>query len=771
MKLVGASPASKIAGINELPGKSNYFIGNDPHKWRSNIPMYAKVKYQDIYSGIDVLYYGNQQQLETDFVVRRGANPNRIALCFQGAKKMEVQGQGDLTARTAAGEVRLRKPFIYQEVNGLRREIPGGYLLRALNPKSENPEYEVGFKVGAYDRTKTLVIDPVLLAYSTLLGGSGLSDVVSAVAVDAAGNAYVVGETDSSDFPTTPGAFQTQTTPPSSFVTKLNPAGTGLVYSTYFGLAPIWGIAVDAGGNVFFTGYAGEGLPTTEGAYQTTHQGTFYYGSNNQFSYPCHRAFVTKLNPTGDKLLYSTYLGGNTDNTEELGAEVAVDATGNAYVTGSTSSIDFPTTPGAFQPTRKGETDAFVTKLNAAGSGLVYSTYFGGATVPWGSGSSTGLGIGADLSGNIYVAGRTATTDLPVTPGAYQTANAGDIDVFVAKFDPTREGSASLLYSTYLGGGGADSPGNFYPFGGNSLAVDDTGKAYVTGVSWSGPSFPTTPQAFSHDGQMFVAKIDPTLSGNASLVYAAKFGGGEVDLGNSIAVDHVGTVFVTGGTEGFHQNTVNAFQPTVGGGTSCGFGGSADAFVLRVNPGGTRLVYFSYLGKGDNDAGTGIAVDSIGNAYLAGWTGGLGCSNAGFPTTPGAFQTGHAGDNQKVGFVAKVVDAGQASGSGGIDVAGGTGTFDFSVQRDTTGALTGALQYVNQVTGAKAHAEKVTGLVIDGQTATFTGTCTTNAAPCTFAVSVTDNGSPGTNDSFSISVSGGSAEGGTLRNGDIQIQH
>ena len=762
MKLLGANPAPKISGEDELSGKANYFIGSEPRKWRTNVPMYARVKYQDIYAGIDLVFYGNQRDLETDFIVRPGADPKAVKLGFEGLVEandrsaLEIDEGGDLVLHTAAREVRLRKPFIYQEASGVRQEIAGGYVLEAAN--------HVGFQVSAYDPTKPLVIDPVLLAYSTLLGGSSFSDGADNIAVDAAGNAYVIGQTDSSDFPTTSGAFQTA---PASrpFVTKLNPTGTGLVYSTFFSADYIVDIAVDGRGNAYFTGSASAGLPTTQGGYQTTHRGTCYYGYNNQYSYPCSRAFVTKLNPTGSGLVYSTYLGGGRDNSGENGTSIAVDAAGNAYVTGSTWSNDFPTSAGAFQRALNGAASkAFVTKLNAAGSGLVYSTYFGGETPSY-SGSD-GAGIAVDLSGNIYVAGNTGSTDFPITQGAYQTSNAGDTDVFVAKFDPTQEGPASLLYSTYLGGTSWDIAG--YGSYGSVLAVDDAGNAYVAGGSFS-RDFPTTPGAFSARGEAFVAKVDPTQYGAASLVYSALFGSGvEGDEGHAIAVDHAGTAFVIGGTTNYSFPTVNAFQPEFGGAPDCCDIG--DAFVTRVNPAGTGLVYSSYFGKGDFDDGAGIAVDPAGNAYVVGLTGGGGYGNAGFPTTSGAFQTEHLGDNQATAFVAKIVDVGQASGSGATNIAGGFSTFNFGVQRVKTGALSGALDCVNHATGAVLHSVMVTGFVIDGKTAAFTGTCTRNKAPCTYTVNVTDNGS-GSSDAFTISISGGTPEGGALRNGDIQIQH
>src|SRR5947209_2822509 len=265
MKLLGANPAPAVARVGELPGKSNYFVGNDPKKWRANVPTYAKIEYRDVYPGVNLVYYGNQRQLEHDFVVSPGADPKAITLAFEGMDGVAIDALGDLVLRADGGEVRLRKPVVYQELSGQRAVIPTRYVLTA--------ERQVSFEVAAYDATKPLIIDPVL-AYSTYLGGSN-SDGGSGIAVDAAGNAYVTGNANSTNFPTTTGAFR-----------------NGLV------------------------GFAD--------------------------------AFVAKLDPTGSTLLYSTYLGGSNFNDA---TGIAVDAAGNAYVTGSTFSNDFPTTAGAFQPT------------------------------------------------------------------------------------------------------------------------------------------------------------------------------------------------------------------------------------------------------------------------------------------------------------------------------------------------------------------------------------------------------------------------------------
>ncbi len=644
MSLVGAARKPVVSGLDELPGKANYFIGKDPAKWRTNVPTYAKVYYQNVYPGIDLLYYGNQRQLEHDFVVAPGADPKKIVLGFRGMDKLEIDTQGDLVLHTAQGDIRQKRPVVYQEIDGVRHEIDGGYVRKSAN--------RVGFKVAAYDRSQPLVIDPIL-AYSTYLGGSreepfsvtgNGDDLGRGIAVDTAGNAYVTGYTGSHHFPTTAGAFQ-----PTfgggqydAFVTKLDPTGSALVYSTYLGgNGGIYGIgiAVDAAGNAYVTGAASADFPTTPGAFQTAFAGGFGLD-----------AFVTKLNPTGSALVYSTYLGGSGSDSSR---GIAVDADGNAYVTGY-AGPGFPTTPAAFQPAYGGgnEGDAFVAKLNPAGSALVYSTFLGGS-----SGESAN-GIAVDADGNAYVTGSTNSTNFPTTAGAFQPrlnqglcrAYSGQVpcsDVFVTKLDAT--GSA-MIYSTYLGGTLGE--------GSSGIAVDASGNAYVAGVTDS-TNFPTTAGAFQprisdrstcfdpYTGgyvpcaynDAFVTKLDPTGS---ALVYSTYLGDNSSSVGG-IAVDAAGNAYVTGSTS-------SPNFPTTPGTLQSTLRVAPDAFVTKLHPSGSALVYSTYLGGGNYDGGSGIAVDAAGSAYVTGYT------NGDFPTTAGAFQTAHsAPTGSPDAFVAKIV--------------------------------------------------------------------------------------------------------------------
>jgi beta-propeller repeat-containing protein len=603
MKFAGSDTKPRAAGQEELPGKVNYFIGNDPKQWRTGISTYAKVHYENLYPGVDLVYYGNQRQLEYDFVVRPGADPNIIALNFEGADQLKVDAQGELVLHTRGGEIRQRKPVIYQDVDGVRQEVAGSYKLKDSNT--------VGFELAEYDASRPLVIDPVLV-YSTFLGGANVDTGVDIV-VDAAGNAYVTGTTQlliiPSTFPTTAGAFDTTHNgePFDVFVTKLNPTGSALVYSTFLGGSNLdsgAGIAIDSAGNAYVTGTTeSSNFPTTPGAFDTTFNGD-------------RDVFVTKLNPTGSALVYSTFLGGFES---DLGSSIAVDSSGAAYITGNAFPA-FPITPGAIDPVHNFQDifEAFVTKLNPTGSALVYSTYLGGDT------GSSGSDIAVDDSGNAYVVG-SAGPGLPTTPGAFDTENEGSGgDVFVAKINVS--GSA-LVYSTFLGGSTADE--------GRGIALDAAGNAYVSGTTTS-IDFPTTAGAFdtTQNGSFdaFVTKLN--ASGSA-LVYSTFLGGVNFESANEIAVDSAGSAYVTGSTSSpTFPTTADAFDTTYNGNNS-------DAFVTQVNPSGSALIYSTFLGGTGNgstgiadDTGLGIAVDSIRGIYVSGNT-----RSPDFPTTPGAFDT------------------------------------------------------------------------------------------------------------------------------------
>jgi hypothetical protein len=590
MEIAGARAQALVSAGEELPGKVNYIVGDDPRSWRTNIPTYAEVSYRDIYPGIDLRYYGNQRQLEYDFVVRPGADPDAIALRFDGAETAFLDTNGDLVVRLGQREVRHRKPYLYQEANGRRQEIGGTYELRG--------EREVGFRVGKFDRTRSLTIDPVLI-YSSYLGG-GIADggdgEYLGIDVDGAGNAYVTGITKSVDFPVSPGAYDTSYNGGSQdvYVAKLNAAGSALVYSTYlggdgrdYGTA----IAVDAFGEVFVTGGTTSGnFPTTPGSFDTT-----FAGADD--------VFVTKLNAAGSALVYSTYLA------DGGGYGIAIDAAGNAYVTGGAGSTSFPTTPGAFDTTFAGG-DAFIAKLNPAGSALIYSTFLGG------TGSDSGEGIVVNDGGSAYVSGHTDSADFSTTVGAFDTSFGGVLDGFVAQVNAA--GSA-LVYATYIGGTGYDN--------GRDIALDGAGSAFVTGET-SSTDFPTTVDAFdtSLDGTFdaFVTKID---AGGSALVYSTYLGGSGDEGGRGVVVSGPGEAHVTGATiSNDLPVTADAFDST--------FNAGIEAFFTILNVAGSAVAYSTYLGGSADDGGSSIALDAAGGVYLTGVT----LSND-FPTTPGTFDT------------------------------------------------------------------------------------------------------------------------------------
>jgi hypothetical protein len=466
--------------------RTNYFIGEEEN-WRTEIANYRQVRFEGVYEGIDLVWHGRERGgVQYDFEVAAGASPERIEWEIKGAEKVELDGEGNLIISTRDGEIRQEKPFTYQEENGLRGEVESGFEIR--EEKDSVGGVRVGFRLGEYDRTKPLVIDP--LAYSTFLGGS-IDEEGYGIAIDSAGNVYVTGYTESTDFPTTSGTYDTTHNGfYDVFVTKLNATGSSLLYSTFIGGNDFdfgYGIAVDSSGNAFVTGETFDSTtdyPTTTGAYDTTHN-----GSND--------VFVTKLNAAGSGLLYSTFIGGSGGDG---GYGIAIDSSGNAFVTGYTQdgTTDYPTTPGAFDTTHNGNYDVFVTKLNAAGSGLLYSTFIGGSS------NDEGRRIAIDSSGNAFVTGLTVdgTIDYPTTTGAYDTTHNGFFDVFVTKLNAA--GSA-LLYSTFIGGDNIDV--------GRGIAVDSAGNAFVTGETFdSTTDYPTTTGAFdtTHNGfyDVFVTKLD-----------------------------------------------------------------------------------------------------------------------------------------------------------------------------------------------------------------------------------------------------------------------
>jgi len=615
--LAGANKDARVIPPAPLPGVSHYLLGPDPAKWLTNIPNYSRIRYQNVYTGIDVAYYGKEGRLEYDFIVAPLASPASIRMRFTGANGMGITADGDLLLRVGSVEVRHHRPLAYQEQAGHR--IP-----RAARFVMQGPG-EIGFALGNYDRSKPLVIDPVL-TYASFLGGAGI-DEARGVAVDGRGNAYVTGWTTSANFPITSGAHQTALAGGSdAFVTRLDATGKTRVYSTYFGGAADdigEGIAVDATGNAYVTGVTSSSNFPVLGQYQS------FGGASD--------AFVAKFSPSGT-LLYSTFLGGSSNDE---GHGIAIDASGNAHATGWTSSSNFPVSVSARQTTYGGNTDAFVAKLNPGASGaasLLYSTYLGGSSL------DQGFGIAADTAGYAFVTGLTMSTNFPLQ-NQYQS-HGGAADAFVVKLNPAAAGTASMLYSTYLGGTVSDE--------GRGIAVDAAGLVYVTGGT-SSSNFAITPDAYQSsnsfaDSDAFLTVLNPALSGASSVTYSTYFGGTASDTGRGVAVDATNNVYLTGETSsGSDFPRLDSVRD---------YSGAKDAFVAKLNPsraGAAGLLMSSFLGGAANDAGYGIAVGRPGVIYVAGLTG-----SANFPATATASQASFGGSFEDA-FVAKIVDSHAAS--------------------------------------------------------------------------------------------------------------
>ncbi len=650
MALGGANPDAQVSGVDALPGRANYFLGNDPARWRADVPSYAKVQYRGVYPGVDLVYYGNQRHLEYDFVVAPGASGKPIRVQFGGAGKLKLKASGDLIVTAGSGEVVFRKPSMYQVESGVRQPVAGRFELLGKTT--------VGFAIERYNHDEPLVIDPEL-AYSTYLGGSGTDD-GQGIAVDAAGSAYVTGSSSSTDFPVVADAAQPGMASSGNqvaYVTKFSADGQTLVYSTYLGGSGGDhgnSIAVDAAGNAYIVGYTySTDFPVTAGAYQAANAASANGLSN---------VFAAKLNATGSALLYATYLGGSGNlSAGDFGEGIAVDTAGDAYLTGYTYSSNFPLSATPYQATNKSTANngqaVFVTKLNPAGSGLVFSTYLGGSGAATGNpnlgAGDLGEAIAVDSAGDVYIAGTSTSSDFPTTTGAFQTVNNTTLNQllcyngFVAKMNPA---GTALAYSTYIGGSGTIAPsGTEYCDGAYALAIDATGNAYITGNTGSS-DYPLTPGALQTTNNEIgsgyftgiVTKVNPTGS---ALMYSTLLGGaGGQELGHGIAVDAAGNALLDGTTtSASFPVTAGAYQ-TSNGDTAAG---KDSVFLSRLNAGGTALLYSTYLGGSGGENGNGLATDAAGSAYLVGDT-----SSTDFPLVA-AFQS----TNKSTGvtaFVAKL---------------------------------------------------------------------------------------------------------------------
>ncbi len=600
LSLVGTDPRTKAAGLEELSGKVNYLLGKDPAKWQTDIPTFGKVRYAGIYPGVDLVYYGTNRDLEYDFVVKPGANPASIRFKAANAR---IDGSGDLVIQDKDGAtLREHAPATYQMVDGQRREVASRFIVLANDT--------FGFAIGAYDRTEELVIDPSVV-YSTYFGGSNSSENAEDVAADDCGNAYVTGYTDSTNFPTAGGTYQgsngggvdvfvakfsatgsltystyiggsgddygisiavdssgnayvtgntsstnfptagspyqgSKGTGQDAFVLKLNSTGTSLTYSTYFGgngYDDASGIRVDGSGNAYVTGTtASTNLSTTGSAYQGSYGGGAY------------DVYVLKLNSSGSSATYLTYLGGSG---EDDGGDVAIDGSGNAYVVGSTQSTSFAS---GIYGSKSGTSDAFVAKLNSSGTSLTWSTYLGGSS------TESAESVAVDITGAVYVTGSTSSTNFPVSASPYQSTKGSGMDAFVAKLSAD---GTTVLYATYFGGNGDDDA--------RRLAIDDSGGVYISGYTMSSNLATTanaTQGSYGGSTDIYVLKLTADFSKALFLTY---LGGSSTDGAGGLAVDKSNNIYLSGYTFSSDFPTTNPYQGSRSG--------SMDAIVTKISPG------------------------------------------------------------------------------------------------------------------------------------------------------------------------------------------
>ncbi len=635
LRFLGASPAARAEGVDPLPGRSHYFLGQHPGGWLTSIPHFGRVRQHSLYPGVEAVYYGNPRQMEFDLVLAAGVSPGLIRLGVEGASDVRLDQEGNVILTAGGHEVRLLKPRAYQEAGGRRKPVVGRYVLRG--------QRQVGFEITAYDRGRPLVIDPAL-NYSTYLGAAS-DEVAYAVAVDGAGNAFLAGYTASTGFPVTSGAYRTahQGGVYDAFVAKLNSTGTAFEYVTYLGGSGddiAYGIALDSSGNAYVTGSTtSTNFPVTPGAYRG-----FYGGGLSD-------AFVTKLNPSGMALLYSTFLGGSG---EDVAYGISLDGLTNATLTGATASADFPVTAGAYRTAYGGGlSDAFVTRLNASGTALVFSTFLGGSL------DDVGYGVAVDAMGNSYVTGYTQSANFPVTAGAVQGTKSGGYDAFVTALNSS---ATAAVYSTFLGGASEDY--------GVGIAVSSGGTAYVVGYTASA-NFPVTSgaaqgtKASGYDA--FVTKLSP--SGTAPLSYSTFLGGNGDDYGLALAVDAAGNAYVTG-------DSASTDFPITADAIQTALTGMHNAFLTKLNPTGTSRLYSSLVGGSGFETGYGVAVDAAGRAYVTGYS-----VSADFPTTAGAAQRTYGGAAEA--FLLRTVPLNVTPSVGAVSPGAGSGlsqtfTFTFS---------------------------------------------------------------------------------------------
>jgi len=655
LSLVDAASTPAVVGENAQPGKVNYFLGNDPTQWHTNVPTYGRVRYKNVYPGIDLVYYGSNYQLEYDFEIQPGADPRKIQLAIQGASQIRLDTNGDLVLQLANGQISLKCPVVYQQLNGQRVAIDGAYEVADAT--------HIAFRVSNYDSTKPLIIDPVL-SYATYLGGSGM-DQPAGIAVDSSGNVYVAGYTDSVGFPATTFGAPASTVN-HVYVAKLDPTGSTLIYADYIGGNNedyAAALVLDNSNNVYVTGGTESSNFPVVSAYQTQQPGPY-------------TGFLTKVSASGSALLYSTYLGGNAFDQP---TSIAIDSLSEVHVAGYTMSQNFPES-NAYQSTVLANQGGvygiygFLTKFSADGSSLVYSTYFAGNSVVaqncgspcWPAPYNAVSAIAIDANDAAYVAGTTNTSNFPATSGAYLTSNSTQQDSplgFVAKFNS----AGGLGYSTYLYG----SSGN--PVGINGIAVDGSGSAYITGTADSDGTFPITSTSICNPAvygfgcsSAFVTKFDPA---GATLLYSTFLGPNNYATPAGIALDSTDDAYVVASTSSPSFQTNDAIEAYTNNG---------DVLLVEIDPGATTQLFSTYLGGSGNDTASAIAIDAASNIYLTGST-----DSTDFPVSQGAFQSVLGGSTDA--FIARI-----ASGTA-----------------PTVSLTPGALQYASQTIGSTSPTQQV----------------------------------------------------------------
>ena len=642
----GGNLKPQVQAEDALPGRANYLIGNDRSQWHTDVPLFGKVRYAGVWQGIDVVFYGNPNDLEFDLAVAPGADPNKIRLRYTGASKIGLDPAGDLMITVGGHEIRQHAPHIYQG----KKTVAGRYVVSGRN--------RVKFEIADFDKSKPIVIDPVM-TYATFWGGSSY-ETATRTALDAQGNVVIAGVTFSRGYPTVNASYNNSNPAgEAAFMAKFNPAGatpgSSIIFSTYFGgfTAGVYatGMVLDSSGDIFLAGVSGAtDLPVSSNAYQPKASYTECVNLvvNKQAVTYCGNAFVSKFSPNADHLMYSTYLGGEE---YDVALSLAVDSKGNAYVAGQTTSHTFPLQQ-AFQTQLPGNNNGFLTKLSPDGSAVLYSTYLGGKTYDYIN------SVAVDASGLVYVVGVANSPNFPVTPNAYSASLKGpNMDGFLAKFDLTKSGAASLLYSTYLGAQGGDTSIN-------GVVADSAGNMYAAGNTFS-PNFPVTAGAFqttfgsaaadakaaNTSSDAFVLKFNPSAQGAAQLVYSTFLGGEFSDVASAIAMDSSGRIAVAGYTNSDNfPETPDAFDCCYSIQTAANGAAPATGFWARLDltkSGSDALLYSSLLG-GNNGTDQMFAVALSPSGNLAAVSGSTGSADT--PVTAAAYQS--KGGSQGVVYVA-----------------------------------------------------------------------------------------------------------------------